>query len=61
MAEFGDALSTAITSQNENKPSLFEVVAQDNLNAAVRPAMKHIIKVSDILAHINYIMFMWPV
>ena len=47
MAEFGDALSTAITSQTNAKPSIFEVIAQDDLTSAVRPAVKHVIKVSN--------------
>ena len=45
MAEFGDALSTAISQSDSEKPSIFEVLAQDNLNVAVRPAIRHLIKV----------------
>ncbi|CAK8680254.1 peroxisome assembly protein 12-like [Clavelina lepadiformis] len=45
MAEFGDALSTALTSQNEGLPSVFEVLAQDNLSSSIRPAIKHLFKV----------------
>ena len=45
MAEFGDALSTAIISQSDTKPSMFEVLAQENLRSAIRPAVGHVIKV----------------
>ena len=46
MGEFGDALSTAITSQTDLRPSLFEVLAQDNLTSAIRPAIAHAFRVS---------------
>ena len=48
MVEFGDALSTAIISQTDQKPSIFEVLAQDSLNRAIRPAIKHIVRVSSV-------------
>jgi len=46
MAEFGGALSTALTSQSEAKPSIFEVLAQEHLSSAIRPAIEHVVKVN---------------
>ncbi|XP_075445991.1 peroxisome assembly protein 12 [Ascaphus truei] len=43
MAERGAHITTA--SPNEDRPSIFEVVAQESLMAAVRPALHHVIKV----------------
>ncbi|KAJ7309003.1 hypothetical protein JRQ81_008287 [Phrynocephalus forsythii] len=43
MAERGAHLTAA--SSHEDRPSIFEVVAQDSLMAAVRPALQHVAKV----------------
>ncbi|XP_077152376.1 peroxisome assembly protein 12 [Ranitomeya variabilis] len=43
MAERGAHITTA--TPDDNRPSIFEVVAQESLMAAVRPALHHIIKV----------------
>ncbi|XP_015263520.1 PREDICTED: peroxisome assembly protein 12 [Gekko japonicus] len=43
MAEHGAHLTTA--SAFEDRPSIFEVVAQDSLMSAVRPALQHVAKV----------------
>uniref|UniRef100_A0ACB8EDV2 Ubiquitin-protein ligase peroxin 12 n=1 Tax=Sphaerodactylus townsendi TaxID=933632 RepID=A0ACB8EDV2_9SAUR len=43
MAEHGAHLTTAPTF--EDRPSIFEVVAQDSLMSAVRPALQHVAKV----------------
>ncbi|XP_053144013.1 peroxisome assembly protein 12-like [Hemicordylus capensis] len=43
MAEHGAHLTAA--SACEDRPSIFEVVAQDSLMAAVRPALQHVAKV----------------
>ncbi|XP_074643302.1 peroxisome assembly protein 12-like isoform X2 [Tubulanus polymorphus] len=44
MAEFG-AHITSSRSSVTSKPSIFEVLAQENLTAALRPAIKHVLKV----------------
>ncbi|XP_058020441.1 peroxisome assembly protein 12 [Ahaetulla prasina] len=56
MAEHGAHLTA--TSTYEDRPSIFEVVAQDSLMTAVRPAFQHVIKV---LAESNpsYYGFLW--
>ncbi|XP_040280638.1 peroxisome assembly protein 12 [Bufo bufo] len=43
MAERGAHITTA--SPDDNRPSIFEVVAQESLMAAVRPALHHVVKV----------------
>ncbi|XP_067393892.1 peroxisome assembly protein 12 [Emydura macquarii macquarii] len=43
MAEHGAHLTAA--SVSEDRPSIFEVVAQDSLMSAVRPALQHVAKV----------------
>ncbi|XP_043909717.1 peroxisome assembly protein 12 [Protopterus annectens] len=43
MAEHGAHLTGVFT--DEDRPSIFEVVAQDNLMTAVRPALQHAVKV----------------
>uniref|UniRef100_A0A8C5N355 Peroxisome assembly protein 12 n=1 Tax=Leptobrachium leishanense TaxID=445787 RepID=A0A8C5N355_9ANUR len=43
MAEHGAHITTA--SPGEERPSIFEVVAQESLMAAVRPALHHVVKV----------------
>ncbi|KAE8624835.1 hypothetical protein XENTR_v10006061 [Xenopus tropicalis] len=43
MAERGAHITT--TSLSDDRPSIFEVVAQESLMAAVRPALHHIVKV----------------
>ncbi|XP_075709128.1 peroxisome assembly protein 12 [Rhinoderma darwinii] len=43
MAELGAHITTAST--DDDRPSIFEVVAQESLMAAVRPALHHIVKV----------------
>ncbi|NXS53393.1 PEX12 protein, partial [Brachypteracias leptosomus] len=43
MAELGAHLTAA--SAGDDRPSIFEAVAQDSLMAAVRPALKHLAKV----------------
>uniref|UniRef100_H2YD38 Peroxisome assembly protein 12 n=1 Tax=Ciona savignyi TaxID=51511 RepID=H2YD38_CIOSA len=45
MSELGNELSTALASKTANLPSPFEVLAQDNLNDSVAPAMKHVVRV----------------
>uniref|UniRef100_H2XYD5 Peroxisome assembly protein 12 n=2 Tax=Ciona intestinalis TaxID=7719 RepID=H2XYD5_CIOIN len=45
MGELGNEVSTALTSHDANLPSPFEVLAQDNLNDSVDPAIKYIVKV----------------
>ncbi|KAM6463120.1 peroxisome assembly protein 12 isoform 2-T4 [Liasis olivaceus] len=56
MAEHGAHLTA--TSTHEDRPSIFEVVAQDSLMSAVRPAFQHLTKV---LAESNpsYYGFLW--
>lgn len=44
MAEHGAHLTAA--SGYENRPSIFEAVAQDALMSAMRPALQHVAKVS---------------
>lgn len=52
MAEAGAHLtSTAITEQ----PSVFEVLAQESLMEAVRPALRHTVKVSMVLPSESFI------
>lgn len=43
MAEHGAHITTA--SVVDDQPSIFEVVAQDSLMTAVRPALQHVVKV----------------
>lgn len=43
MAEHGAHITTA--SVADDHPSIFEVVAQDSLMTAVRPALQHVVKV----------------
>lgn len=43
MAEHGAHITTA--SGLDDQPSIFEVVAQDSLMTAVRPALQHVVKV----------------
>lgn len=43
MAEHGAHITTAAVA--DNHPSIFEVVAQDSLMTAVRPALQHVVKV----------------
>ncbi|KAM9118042.1 peroxisome assembly protein 12 [Pangshura tecta] len=43
MAEHGAHLTAA--SASDDRPSIFEVVAQDSLMSAVRPALQHVVKV----------------
>ncbi|NXF98515.1 PEX12 protein, partial [Eubucco bourcierii] len=43
MAELGAHLTTA--SAGDDRPSIFEAVAQDSLMAAVKPALQHLVKV----------------
>ncbi|XP_066431286.1 peroxisome assembly protein 12 [Eleutherodactylus coqui] len=43
MAEHGAHITTA--SPGDERPSIFEVVAQESLMAAVRPALHHVVKV----------------
>ncbi|XP_014664971.1 PREDICTED: peroxisome assembly protein 12-like [Priapulus caudatus] len=43
MAEHGANIST--TSNASNQPSIFEVLAQESLMSAVRPALKHVCKI----------------
>lgn len=43
MAEHGAHITTA--SVADDQPSIFEVVAQDSLMTAVRPALQHVVKV----------------
>lgn len=43
MAERGAHLTTASTA--EDRPSIFEVLAQDSLMGAVKPALQHAVKV----------------
>jgi peroxin-12 len=43
MAEYGAHITTA--SVADDQPSIFEVVAQDSLMTAVRPALQHVVKV----------------
>ena len=45
MTETSGALSTAIQ-QSGHTPSIFEVIAEDNLHNSTRPAFRHILKVS---------------
>ncbi|XP_075417524.1 peroxisome assembly protein 12 [Tenrec ecaudatus] len=56
MAEHGAHITTA--SVVDDQPSIFEVVAQDSLMTAVRPALQHVVKV---LAESNpaYYGFFW--
>lgn len=42
MAEHGAHITTASV---DDQPSIFEVVAQDSLMTAVRPALQHVVKV----------------
>lgn len=42
MAEFG----AHITITARNRPSIFDVVAQDSLMSTLNPAVKHVLKVS---------------
>ena len=44
MAEFGAHLTS--TSSESNQPSIFEVIAQEGLVTALKPALNHILKVS---------------
>ena len=53
MAE-GAHLTSAV--ENE-KPSIFEVLAQESLLSAIRPALKHAVRVT---LHFC-LMFLWPV
>ncbi|KAL4660559.1 peroxisome assembly protein 12 [Arapaima gigas] len=50
MAERGAHLTTA-AAQVEDRPSIFEVLAQDSLMSALRPALQHAVKV--VLAESN--------
>ena len=43
MAELGAHLTAA--SAGDDRPSIFEAVAQDSLMAAVKPALQHLVKV----------------
>lgn len=43
MAEHGAHITAA--SLQDDQPSIFEVVAQDGLMTAVRPALQHVVKV----------------
>ena len=43
MAEHGAHITTA--SVVDDQPSIFEVVAQESLMTAVRPALQHVVKV----------------
>jgi len=49
MAERGAHLTTAAPA--EDRPSVFEVLAQDSLMAAVKPALLHAVKVYLRLKH----------
>jgi len=49
MAERGAHLTTAAPA--EDRPSVFEVLAQDSLMAAVKPALLHAVKVCLRLKH----------
>lgn len=42
MAEHGAHITAASV---DDQPSIFEVVAQDSLMTAVRPALQHVVKV----------------
>lgn len=44
MAEHGAHLTTA---SSDERPSIFEVLAQDSLMSAVKPALQHAVKVTD--------------
>ncbi|XP_078662556.1 peroxisome assembly protein 12-like isoform X2 [Branchiostoma floridae x Branchiostoma belcheri] len=55
MAEFGAHL-TAAGAEGDEKPSIFEVLAQESLMTAVRPAVKH---ASKILAERNPARYGW--
>lgn len=44
MAERGAHLTTAATAE-DNRPSIFEVLAQDSLMGAVKPALQHALKI----------------
>lgn len=46
MAERGAHLTTAAAA--EGRPSIFEVLAQDSLMNAVKPALEHAVKVSHL-------------
>ncbi|XP_074045013.1 peroxisome assembly protein 12 [Macrotis lagotis] len=56
MAEHGAHITAA--SGAEDRPSIFEVVAQDSLMAAVRPALQHVAKVL-AQAHPGRCGFLW--
>ena len=43
MAEHGAHLTTA---SSDERPSIFEVLAQDSLMSAVKPALQHAVKVT---------------
>lgn len=45
MAERGAHL-TSDTAAGEGRPSIFELLAQDSLMSAVKPALQHAVKVS---------------
>lgn len=47
MAERGAHLTTASTA--EDRPSIFEVLAQGSLMSAVRPALQHAVKVFSLM------------
>lgn len=46
MAELGAHLTAA--SAGDDRPSIFEAVAQDSLMAAVKPALQHLVKVKGL-------------
>lgn len=57
MADHKEALQTAFaTTHGDNVlPSIFEVLAQENLNSSVRPAAEYLCKVSGFIS--NFILF----
>ena len=49
MAEAGAHLSSGTVSGDDNRPSIFEVIAQENLLSSLKPALQHIVRVSLLL------------
>lgn len=48
MAESGAHLSSASVSSESIQPSIFEVLAQESLLSALKPALKHVLRVSPV-------------
>jgi peroxin-12 len=46
MTEFGANLSSIVSSTDGKLPSIFEVLAQENLFSTLQPALKHILRVA---------------